>query len=74
MSSNASSRPASSGLCTPQQAAEYLNCSVNTLAAWRLRKPLPLPFVRLGKGKGVRYHVRDLEAFIAANTVGRSEQ
>lgn len=47
---------------TPRQAAEYLNVSLRTLYTFPLRK--------FKRGRVVRYDTRDLEEFLALNTVG----
>lgn len=47
---------------TPRQAAEYLNVSLRTLYTFPLRK--------FKRGRVVRYDTRDLDEFLALNTVG----
>ena len=54
-------------LLTPEQAAEYLNVSKDTLADWRARKRYTLRFIRVGTC--VRYRLSDLEDFLASRTV-----
>lgn len=51
----------------PAEAAQYLGVSVDLLAQWRCKRRVPLPFVKIGKL--VRYRMRDLERFLADNTV-----
>ncbi|HOC43779.1 MAG TPA: helix-turn-helix domain-containing protein [Thermoanaerobaculales bacterium] len=48
---------------TPQEAADYLRCSPETLAAWRVRGRSGPPFIRLSHRK-VLYLQRDLDAFL----------
>lgn len=52
--------------CTEMQAASFLNVSVRTLQAWRIRGGGP-DFVK--HGRLVRYQRRALVAFLEANTV-----
>jgi Helix-turn-helix domain len=49
-----------------QAAAEMLGVQVSTLAAWRCRKKGP-PYLKVGKG--VRYRVADLNAWIEASRI-----
>ena len=61
---------ASSSLLDTRAAAEYLALSPRTLEKWRSVGTGPA-FCRLGGGvRGVRYRVADLDAFVAARTVG----
>ncbi len=53
-------------LLTEVQTAEFLNLSVRTLQAWRIRMAGPR-FVRAGRA--VRYRRSDLIAWIDANTM-----
>ena len=55
---------------TPQQAAEYLNQSVNTLRQWRSQGRGPAYEKR---GRNIRYHKRDLDAWRDANVVVTAE-
>jgi phage terminase Nu1 subunit (DNA packaging protein) len=50
------------------QAAEFLDLSIRTLQAWRVRSAGP-PFVKAGRA--VRYRRRDLIDWIDANTCCR---
>jgi Helix-turn-helix domain len=50
------------------QAADFLDLSIRTLQAWRLRGSGP-PFVKAGRA--VRYRRRDLLDWIEANTCCR---
>ncbi|MEM8836452.1 MAG: helix-turn-helix domain-containing protein [Pseudomonadota bacterium] len=49
-------------LLTEAAAADFLNVSIRTLQAWRVRGGGP-PYAKLGKS--VRYRPGDLETFIA---------
>lgn len=53
----------SSGLLTPQQAADYLNVRLSTIYQWSFRKILPV--CKLGKLN--RYRKIDLDNFISKN-------
>lgn len=55
-------------LMTPEQVAEYLGISVETLNVWRCTKRYNLPYVKAGRL--VRYRVEDVEAFIASRMQG----
>jgi len=55
-------------LLTEVQAAVFLNLSVRTLQAWRIKMAGPR-FVRAGRA--IRYRRSDLVAWIDANTVAR---
>jgi excisionase family DNA binding protein len=54
---------------TEEQTAEFLNISVRTLQAWRIKLAGPR-FVRVGRA--IRYRRSDLTAWIEANTVGHA--
>jgi excisionase family DNA binding protein len=56
---------------TPHQAAEYLNSSTSTLAKRRLYGGGP-KFSRIGRA--VRYAKRDLDEFMASNTVSSTSE
>jgi predicted DNA-binding transcriptional regulator AlpA len=56
-------------LLTEVQTAEFLNISVRTLQAWRIKLAGPR-FVRVGRA--IRYRRKDLTAWIDANTVGHA--
>ncbi|QND73647.1 helix-turn-helix domain-containing protein [Tardiphaga robiniae] len=56
-------------LLTENQAADFLNLSVRTLQAWRVKVAGP-GFVRAGRA--VRYRRSDLILWIEANTVSQS--
>ena len=58
-------------LLTEVQAAEFLNLSVRTLQSWRVSGS-KIPFVRCGRA--VRYKIRDLRAWIDANTVSSTSE
>lgn len=54
------------GLLTEAQAADFLNLSIRTLQAWRVRGGGPL-FVRLGRS--VRYRRADIQSWLDANAL-----
>ena len=56
-------------LVTEVQAAKFLNISIRTLQAWRIKLAGPR-FVRVGRA--IRYRHSDLIAWIEANTVGQA--
>jgi excisionase family DNA binding protein len=49
-------------LLTPEQTAEILGISSETLNVWRCTKRYPLPYVKVGRL--VRYRMSDLNQFI----------
>jgi hypothetical protein len=53
-------------MLTTAQAAAYLGRSPRTLQNWRNNLKTGPKYS--GRGKGIRYHVRDLDAWIKANT------
>jgi hypothetical protein len=55
----------------PREAADYLNSSTSTLAKRRLYGGGPR-FTRIGRA--IRYAKRDLDAFMAANTVSSTSE
>jgi hypothetical protein len=57
-----------SRLCSPQEAAEFLGVSVDTLARWRVVGTGPA-FVKFSRAKQaiVRYRREDLERFVQAH-------
>lgn len=55
-----------SRLLTPPEVSEMLNLAVGTLAVWRSSGRWNLPFVKVGRR--VMYQLRDVEAWIAAQT------
>lgn len=57
---------------TDNEAAEFLNLSVNTLRRWRLDGSLGRGprWVRLSGGSSIRYPLADLEAYIANSPSG----
>ena len=55
-------------LMTPEQVAEYLGVSTETLNVWRCTKRYNLPYVKAGRL--VRYRVEDVESFVASRTQG----
>lgn len=50
-------------------AADYLGVSKRTLEKWRLQADKGPTFVRVGNS--IRYHVKDLDAFMNYGTVRR---
>jgi hypothetical protein len=59
-------------LMTPSEACEYLGgMAEQTLAVWRSTKRYGLPYVKIGSK--VFYKQADLDAFIAARTVGSAD-
>lgn len=57
-----------SNLMTPEQVADYLGVSVETLNVWRCTKRYNLPYVKAGRL--VRYRLQDVEAFVASRLQG----
>jgi len=55
-------------LLSRREAAEYLGVKPQTLAAWHVTGRYNLPVVKVGRS--VRYRLADLEAWLAARTVG----
>lgn len=55
-------------LLSPQQAAEYLGVSVNTLEVWRSTKRYNIPFIKVGRL--VKYRKTALDAFLESRTIG----
>ena len=53
-----------------EEAAEYLNLAVQTLAVWAMTGK-HLPVVKIGT-RAVRYRVSDLDAFIDRQTIAAS--
>jgi len=54
-------------LLTESEAAELLSIGPGTLCVWRCTKRYPLPYVKVGRG--VRYKLADVLAFIESRTV-----
>lgn len=59
-------------LMTPEDVANILGVSVNTLNVWRCTKRYQLAYIKLGRC--VRYRREDVQQFIAARTVHIGEQ
>uniref|UniRef100_A0A071MIW0 Helix-turn-helix domain-containing protein n=1 Tax=Burkholderia cenocepacia TaxID=95486 RepID=A0A071MIW0_9BURK len=59
-------------LIDERQAAAILGTSTQTLSNWRSTGRYHLPFVKVGRL--VRYRQRDIEKFIADNTVGSGRE
>ena len=55
-------------LMTPEEVAEYLKISKETLNVWRCTKRYNLPYVKAGRL--VRYRSEDVETFIASRMQG----
>ena len=55
-------------LMTPEQVADYLGVSVETLNVWRCTKRYNLPYIKAGRL--VRYRIEDVEAFVASRVQG----
>lgn len=53
-------------LLTNSQAAAYLGVSAKTLPVWRTTHRYGVPFIRIGRL--IRYHRRDLDAWLEART------
>jgi hypothetical protein len=53
------------------EAGAYMRTPPKTLVTWRCTGRVKLPYVKIGGN--VRYRKSDLDAFIAANTVGAIE-
>jgi excisionase family DNA binding protein len=58
-------------LLTTDEAAALLNKPAGTLVQWRYTRQGP-PYVKLGNA--VRYRLRDLDAWVKANTVTPAKQ
>ena len=57
-------------LLTRFEAAEYLSVKPQTLALWHSTGRYALPVIKVGRG--CRYRLEDLEAFIASRTVSHA--
>jgi excisionase family DNA binding protein len=57
-------------LLTPDEAAEWLSVSAETLAQWRSQRRGP-PYVKL-EGRLVRYRIVELEAYLEERLVNIS--
>lgn len=53
-------------LMTPQEVADYIGVSVETLNVWRATRRYNLPYVKVGRL--VRYKMRDILAFLEERT------
>ena len=56
-------------LLTPEQAAEFLQVPVSTLAVWRSTGRVPLPYLKVG-GR-VRYRKDDIDCFLLQHEFNR---
>jgi excisionase family DNA binding protein len=59
-------------LLTRKEAAEVLGVRPETLAVWHCTGRYKLPVVKVGRS--CRYRLADLEAWLAARTVGAAEE
>lgn len=59
-------------LLTREQAAEYLGIKTQTLACWKLTGRYGLPVVKVGRL--CKYRRSDLDAFLARNTIGGTDE
>jgi len=55
-------------LMTPDEVANYLGVSVETLNVWRCTKRYNLPYIKAGRL--VRYRIEDVEGFVASRLQG----
>ena len=55
-------------LMTPEEVAEYLGVSSETLNVWRCTKRYNLPYIKAGRL--VRYREEDVEAFVVSRLQG----
>lgn len=63
----------SASLLTAQQAAELLGIAEGTLSVWRCTRRYPeLAYIKVGRS--VKYRVSDINAFLAARTVGTTAE
>lgn len=51
-------------LWSPEQVADVLGVSKQTLAVWRCERRYPLPYIKVGSR--VRYRPADVQQFVAA--------
>lgn len=56
---------------TPEQAANYLQVSVRTLAKWRSTYEVAIPFSKVGRC--VRYRLADLQAYLSKHSFNSVE-
>jgi len=62
-------RKKSAALLTPEQTAERLGVTIQTLAAWRCTDRYNLAYIRVGRL--IRYRESAIEAFLESRTVSR---
>ncbi len=55
-------------LLTPEEVANILGVSANTLNVWRCTKRYNLPYIKLGRS--IRYRYEDVQHFIKEREVG----
>ena len=53
-------------MLTPEEAAEFLQVSINTLSMWRSNQRYKLPYYKIG-GNIVRYKLEDLYTFASGS-------
>jgi len=53
---------------TPNEVAEYLGVSTETLNVWRCTKRYNLPYIKAGRL--VRYRAEDVETFVTSRVQG----
>lgn len=53
---------------TPEEAADFLQVSINTLSMWRSNQRYKLPYYKIG-GSIVRYKLEDLISFAHSNSI-----
>jgi excisionase family DNA binding protein len=53
---------------TPEEVAEYLGVSSETLNVWRCTKRYNLPYIKAGRL--VRYRMEDVETFVVSRLQG----
>lgn len=63
MSTNAEQAVETNKLWSPEQVADVLGVSKQTLAVWRCERRYPLPYVKVGSR--VRYRPSDVQQFMA---------
>ena len=54
---------------TPQQVADILGVSKDTLTVWRCTKRYKIPYIKIGSK--VVYRAKDIEAFIESRTFSK---
>lgn len=54
-------------LLCPKEVANLLGISIQTLANWRVEKPTPIPYVKVGKS--IRYRLSEVNKYIVKKTI-----